>query len=59
MRTEQYISLKLYQQQVRTVDIVFFSVLRVTPGSRVKLAGRKSALNPLPPPPPHPGGLFY
>ena len=32
---------------MRTDFYRFFSVLRVTSGARVKLAGRKSALNPL------------
>ena len=32
------------------------SVLRVTSEPKVKLAGRKRALTPTPPPP---GGLFY
>ena len=38
-------------------ECLCFSVLRVTSGPRVKLAGRKSALTPSPPP--TPGGLFY
>ena len=40
---------------------MFFSVLRVTSGPRVKLAGRKSVLTTPhpPPPPPAPPGLFY
>ena len=42
---------------MRTEFSCFFSVLRVTSGPRVKLAGRKSALTQLPPPPS--GGLLY
>ena len=35
-------------------EFLFITVLRVASGPRVKLAGRKSALTPLPPPPPPP-----
>ena len=39
-------------------EYLCISVLRVASGPRVKLASCKSALNPLPSPPP-PGGLLY